>query len=305
VALQLVRSRHLYYMNSNGYWTYDGASDFSRIQRQDAFFRAVLAKVNQSVTSPLTINAFIGSAVGHLTIDDTLTESDMVHLALDFKGLPAKHLVTETLPTVGYTTGGGAAVLKLAEPYAQNVIDVFNAIGKPKPKPAAGRTTSTTSSPSVKPAAVDVQVLNASAVTGIAHTVANALVAQGFHVSEIGNAASPLGAGQPSVIRYGSSGYPAALTLGSALGGPVTYTSDPSLSGNTVSLLIAGPDLSVHAPTPGGSTTTTPSSTTTTTIPSDVVTNTNKEPWNPYPCGRGTTTQAAPKTTTTVKTARK
>jgi len=35
------------------------------------------------------------------------------------------------------------------------------------------------------------------------------------------------------------------------------------------------------------------------------VTNTNKEPWNPYPCGSGTTAQAAPKTTTTVKTARR
>ena len=44
VALQLVRSRHLYYMNSNGYWEGDGLSDFSRIQRQDAFFRAVLAE---------------------------------------------------------------------------------------------------------------------------------------------------------------------------------------------------------------------------------------------------------------------
>ncbi len=43
-ALQLVRSRHLFYMNSNGYWESDGLSDFSRIQRQDAFFRAVLAK---------------------------------------------------------------------------------------------------------------------------------------------------------------------------------------------------------------------------------------------------------------------
>ena len=43
-------------MNSNGYWEYDGFSDFSRIQRQDAFFRAVLAKIN-SAYNPLTINA--------------------------------------------------------------------------------------------------------------------------------------------------------------------------------------------------------------------------------------------------------
>ena len=75
-------------MNANGYWEYDGLSDFSRIQRQDAFFRAVLAKINQVALNPLTINAFIGAAVGNLTIDDTLSKSDLLHLAQDFRGLP-------------------------------------------------------------------------------------------------------------------------------------------------------------------------------------------------------------------------
>ena len=73
-ALQLVRSRHLYYMQ-DGYWHYDGESDFSRIQRQDAFFRAVLAKVNASITNPLAINSFIGASVGNVTIDDTLSQA--------------------------------------------------------------------------------------------------------------------------------------------------------------------------------------------------------------------------------------
>ena len=102
-ALELVRSRHLYYKNANGYWEYDGLSDFSRIQRQDAFFRAVLAKINSSITNPLAINSFIGAAVGNLTIDDTLTQGDLLHIANVFRGLPSSHLVTETLPTVAYT----------------------------------------------------------------------------------------------------------------------------------------------------------------------------------------------------------
>jgi len=261
----------------------------------------VLAKVNQSVTSPLTLNAFIGSAVGHLTIDDTFSESDMVHLALDFKGLPSSHLVTETLPTIGYTTAGGAAVLEEAQPYAQSMIDAFNAIGTATPKTVGSRSTTTTA-PLVNPGQVDVQVLNASTVSGIAHTTASALGTEGFNVTEIGNASSALGTGKPSEIRYGPSGYAAALTLGSALAGPVTYVSDSSLSGNTVSLLIAGPALTVHAPSPGATTTTTtqPGATTTTSVPADVVTNTQPEPWNPYPCTLGAT-QAAPKTSTTVK----
>ena len=137
-ALQLVRSRHLYYKNSNGYWEYDGLSDFSRIQRQDAFFRAVLAKINASITNPLTINSFIGAAVGNLTIDDTLSQGDLLHIADVFRGLPSSHLVTETLPTMAYTSSGGADVLKEAQPYAQNLIDSFNAIGSTPGTPVKG-----------------------------------------------------------------------------------------------------------------------------------------------------------------------
>ena len=139
VALQLVRSRHLYYMNSDGYWEYDGQSDFSRIQRQDAFFRAVLAKVNSSITNPFAINSFIGAAVGNLTIDDTLSQGDLLHIADVFRGLPSSHLVTETLPTTAYVTDGGADVLKAAQPYAQNMIDAFNQIGTTAATPAKTR----------------------------------------------------------------------------------------------------------------------------------------------------------------------
>jgi hypothetical protein len=263
----------------------------------------VLAKVSTlGVLDPITINNFVGAAVAHLTIDDALTKGALINIANDFKGLPKKHLVTETLPTVGYTTAGGAAVLKEAQPYAQQMIDAFNKIGTATPKPA--RSGSTTTTPPVSPAQVDVQVLNASTVSGIAHSTATALGDQGFQITEIGNAASPLGAGKASEIRYGPSGYGAALTLGSALGGPVTYVADSGLSGNTVSLVIAGSALSVHAPSATTTTTTPGVGTTTTTIPSDVVTNTQPEPWNPYPCTPGAA-QASPKTPTTVKGSKK
>ena len=303
-ALQLVRARHLYYMNANGYWTYDGNSDFSRIQRQDAFFRAVLAKVGSIGLNPITINDFVSAAVTNFTIDDTLSKGDLINIANDFRGLPKNHLVTETLPTIGYTTAGGAAVLKTAQPYAQSMVAAFNQLGTAPPAvtpPASHKRGSTTTAPALRPAQVAVQVMNASTVAGIAHTTAVALSAQGFHVTQIGNASSALGTDQPSEIRYGTTGYAAALTLGSALSGPLRYVSDPTLSGDNVVLDIAGSSLTVHAPSPGGTTTTTsPSSSTTTTIPSDVVTNTQPEPWNPYPCTLGASTQAAPRTTSTL-----
>ena len=306
-ALELVRSRHLYYMNSEGEWEYDGQSDFSRIQRQDAFFRAVLAKLNATGLDPLTINVFLGAAVTNLTIDDTLTKSDLFNLAEDFKGLSSSRLITETLPTTAFVTDGGADVLQEAQPYAQNMINAFNAIGTaPAPtttttRPKGSKTTTTTTVPTEARSLVDVDVLNASTVNGIAHTTALALATLGFNIDEIGNASTPVSTDGASEIQYGPSGIAAAHTLASALSGPVTLVPDPSLTGQTVSLLIAGSQLTVNGSATAGTTTTTaptgPTTTTTTTIPADVYTNTQSEPWNPSPCTLGQPTQAPPTTT--------
>ena len=85
------------------------------------------------------------------------------------------------------------------------------------------------------------------------------------------------------------------------MSGPVTLVPDSSLTGPTVSLLIAGSQLSVNGSATAGTTTTTaptgPTTTTTTTIPGDVYTNTQSEPWNPSPCTLGQPTQATPTTT--------
>jgi LCP family protein required for cell wall assembly len=315
VALQLVRSRHLFYLNSNGYWEGDGLSDFSRIQRQDAFFRAVLAKVNASasITNPLGLNSFIGAAVGNLTIDDTLTEGDLYHIAQDFRGLPKKHFITETLPTTGFVTDGGADVLQMAQPYAQNMIDAFNAIGTPPPATPVvhagkgGKGTPTTTTTTLPHAQVNVDVLNASSdqAGALAGLVSATLRLDGFTIGEVANASSPL-SGTSSEILYGPAGLQAAQTLNAELRGPVTLVADPGLSGSTVQLLVAGTSLIVSTPSnpghPGNSGTATgPTTTTTTTIPPDVYANTQKEPWNPFPCTLGASTQASPGTPTTVK----
>jgi hypothetical protein len=136
-------------------------------------------------------------------------------------------------------------------------------------------------------------------VNGIAHTTAFALSSLGFQIGQIGNASTQLSADGASEILYGPSGTAAAHALSSVLSGPVTLVPDPSLTGQTVSLVIAGSQLSVSA----SSTTTTttappgPTTTTTTTIPADVYTNTQQEPWNPFPCTLGQPTPATPTTT--------
>jgi LCP family protein required for cell wall assembly len=305
-ALQLVRSRHLQYVNPKGYWETDGLSDFSRIQRQDSFFRAVLAKINSSITNPLAINGFISAAVGNLTIDDTLSQGDLFHVATEFKGLSSSHLITETLPTKGYTTGGGADVLLEAQPYATKLIAAFNQLGLPKPKP---KPKPKPAFPTLAPSAVSVQVFNASTVGGIAHKTATSLTAAGFVIASVGNAPSQISPGDPTEIWYGPTGLEAAHTLAAALSNPVAYVPDPSLAGNTVALLIANAQVALNssATTTTTSTTTTtttttvpgqaPGATTTTTIPSDVYTNTQNEPWNPVPCTLGAGNQDSGTTT--------
>ena len=96
-SLALARSRHYQYLK-NGYWQYDGTSDFGRIQRQNAFLKAV---INQAETkyNPLTLNAFVGSVVQGVTVDSTFTVSDLISLARQFHTFSSSALATATLPT--------------------------------------------------------------------------------------------------------------------------------------------------------------------------------------------------------------
>ncbi len=125
-SLALARSRHYEYYK-DGYWQYDGTSDFGRIQRQNAFLKAV---INQAETkyNPLTLNAFIGSVVQGVTVDSTFTVSDLISLAREFHTFSSTALATATLPTYSqYSSEFGylGDVLYVQEPQAAQVINQF------------------------------------------------------------------------------------------------------------------------------------------------------------------------------------
>jgi LCP family protein required for cell wall assembly len=136
-ALALVRSRHLEYYQ-DGTWAYDGLSDFSRIQRQDVFFRALLSKASAAQNNLLATNAFIGAVVPNLTLDSGWGQSQLLGLARQFSGFTSSDLQTETLPTTGFTTADGQDALEAAQPYANSMIAQFLALG------STSSTTSTT-----------------------------------------------------------------------------------------------------------------------------------------------------------------
>lgn len=142
-ALELVRARHVYYY-ADGYWQYDGLSDFSRIRRQDAFFRALMDKFGGDLTNVFAINDFFGAAVHNMVIDRTIDKSDVIRWAEEFHGISGADLHTFTLPTTSFTTDGGAAVLQEAQPYADNLVFTFNLVGTPSLLPKHGRATTTT-----------------------------------------------------------------------------------------------------------------------------------------------------------------
>jgi LCP family protein required for cell wall assembly len=278
-ALELVRARHLYY-EKGGEWLYDGLSDLSRIQRQDAFFRALLNKANGSITNPFAINAFLGAAVSNLTIDDTLGEGEILSLARQFHGIGESGLHTETLPTYSFTTAGGAAVLGEAQPYDARIISAFNALGTPvATTPPTTSTTVTSATPLVAPSSIRVEVLNGVGGPSLATTTGQSLRSIGYDVVSAGDAAQ-FGY-TTSEIEYGTGGLEAAQTLASSLLGGAELISTPNLSGNELTLILGSSFTGVAAP--AGSRTSTTSSTST-TIPANIYTNTNTEAWNPVPC---------------------
>ena len=120
-ALAVARSRHYYYYE-NGYWHYDGTSDFGRIQRQDAFIKAMMSSAKSKV-NPLTINAFIGSIHEGLTIDDSFGLNGLIGLALDFRSYDPANLGGMTLPTVASSAFPSLGdVLTIDQPAAQQML---------------------------------------------------------------------------------------------------------------------------------------------------------------------------------------
>ena len=171
-ALAVARSRHYQYY-ANGYWQYDGTSDFGRIQRQNAFLKALINQAEKQY-NPLTLNAFIGSVVQGVTIDSTFTVGELVSLAQQFRHFASTSLATTTLPTYGSDSsvfGYLGSVLYVQQPQAQAVISQF--LGAPAPVPltppptpyGAASTTTTTVPPTTYSTGGSTPATTAPAVT--------------------------------------------------------------------------------------------------------------------------------------------
>jgi polyisoprenyl-teichoic acid--peptidoglycan teichoic acid transferase len=137
-ALAVARSRHFYYsptsapwpkngdsLVSQGItptgWIYDPTSDYGRIDRQNAFLRAMLARVKGDLFNPIALNNFFANIPSGVAIDSTWTLRELIGLALKFHSINPDAIKTYTLPTTGAVMNG-ADVLFVQQPGAQKLL---------------------------------------------------------------------------------------------------------------------------------------------------------------------------------------
>lgn len=118
-GLAYVRSRH-FEEQIDGKYREDPTADLGRVKRQQVFLKSLMSKIGNT-KNPVTV-ASVSSTLGEgLKIDNTLTFFDALALGWRLRSFNPE---PRGLPTQGFTTSGGAAVLRLT-PDAKGVIGEF------------------------------------------------------------------------------------------------------------------------------------------------------------------------------------
>ncbi|MGH9055609.1 MAG: LCP family protein [Acidimicrobiales bacterium] len=219
-ALAFVRSRHYEYYQ-NGRWHFEASSDLARIQRQQAFIKKMIKKSEGEFTNPIALNDIIGGITKNLTVDSGFSTSLMLGLAQDFRSMDTGTIPNVTLPTYPWTTSGGAEVLGLQQPQADQTIAAFNAFGTtppaaPKSSTTAPATKTTAPSVTVAPSSVSVEVANGTGTNGEAGRMTQLLTGLGYHA---GLAASPGFSHPTTLIEYAPDSLTAAQQLAAQIPG--------------------------------------------------------------------------------------
>lgn len=229
-ALALARSRYYEYY-ADGSWHYDGSGDLGRIDRQQTFLRVLAKKaLSSGLTNPFRANSIISGTVHNLTVDNQLSDGQIVSLALRLRHVSPSSVPSYTLPTTPVDGYGDLGDILLPEFSLDNqVISEFL-----NPAPSAKSTTPTTPA-TLSPSRVTLSVQNGSGVAGQAGQASAALKALGFSVSSVGNAASF--SHTTSVVEYRPGHEAAAKSVAARVQGAVTTELVPTLTGGNVVLV--------------------------------------------------------------------
>jgi LCP family protein required for cell wall assembly len=255
-ALAYARSR-AYEVRRDGRWVVDGTGDLGRITRQQHFIRQALHRAFQrGARNPAVLADLVESGFGALTLDSTITLSDLSAIAVRFRSFDPDALVTHALP-VSDDVVDGAAVLRLDTTAAQPILDIFR--GADPNEVAVDNTV--------------VDIRNGTATAGLAEEAAAALRQLGFVVppDNAGDAGSTDVA--LTVVRYAEGDEARAGLLTQALVADPQVEEVRSISGADVTLVIGadwpGVLAQLRAATPGIVPTTAPPAVTTATTAGD------------------------------------
>lgn len=120
-ALAYVRSRYYTEIIDGQEVPEGGLPDVNRTARQQAFLRAVMSEAADE-RNPFALMRTAGGMTDGLRIDDDMTMWQAARFALAMRGAEPESVV---LPVVPRTTSGGAAVLDLDQPAADEVLAQF------------------------------------------------------------------------------------------------------------------------------------------------------------------------------------
>lgn len=221
-ALAFARARHLQYMK-DGVWRDDPTGDLGRISRQQVFMRRMFDRAASKVsfTDLRSMNDLADIAIDYVTIDHDLEITKAINVAKQFGTFEGESIQSYTLPVEGFTTDGGAAVLRYDPIAAQPILNVFRDV------PVTG----------VDPSLVEVQVSNGSGTPMQATDTSNALSFVGFTTEILAD--SPDQA--TTTVRYAPGSEPQARTVARYVAGGAELSEDVGLPEGTV-VLTTGTD---------------------------------------------------------------
>ncbi|MBA3653655.1 MAG: LCP family protein [Actinobacteria bacterium] len=245
-ALAYARSRQFQTFES-GRWRTDPTGDLGRIQRQQDFVRRVMRKaISKGARQPFKLPGLVNQGVKYVKIDRALSTKDILRLGSRFRSLEPDAVDMLTLPATNVFVGG-AAVLRLKEPDAQEIIDHFNGKSE-EPSPASPP-------PNIKPNTVRVRVLNGSGLGGQGGTTAKEMQRQGFNIAGTGDAEA-FTYTKP-VVRYGRGQILKAQLVAAYIEGGAELKQDLNLQGVDVVLTTGSRFGGIRAPGTAAASTTT------------------------------------------------
>ncbi|KAF0846249.1 LCP family protein [Nocardia caishijiensis] len=199
--------------------------DIDRIVRQQVFMAQLVGQLltAKTLADPGRLSQ-ISEAVGRTVVLDD--DWDVLAFLQQLKDLSGGQVEFDTIPVADLNsmTASGESVVRVEPKAVQDY--VAGLVGEEKP----------VEEQKVDPSTVTVSVFNAGGATGLAAEVAAALTGKGFREGLVGNYSG--GSVSSSRVLAADSADPKAVAVAEELGG-LTVVADPSLSADSVSVVLA------------------------------------------------------------------